>query len=360
MRQLILKYKEDYSRDISLAEASADDMVFGDALSLIHSWLRDQQNFVFHTSGSTGVPKTITVPRWKMELSANRTIKALQLQENQTALLCMNPNFIGGAMMIVRALMAKMNLIIVAPAKNPLQFVNEHFDFTAMVPMQLVEILNTQNRRTLDLIDKSQNILLGGAAVSASLENQARELKPTIWSTYGMTETISHIALRRLNGDRASSDFHALDDIEISLGNSDKLRIKDKITDDKWLETNDIVELTSKSSFKWLGRLDNVINTGGIKVFAESVERAIVPTVASSSASSRYFVSGLKDPTYGQIVTLFLESESELDEEKLLSDIRINSGLSKYETPKRIVFLKAFPETPSGKIDKQKIIERIS
>ncbi|MEM8895504.1 MAG: AMP-binding protein [Bacteroidota bacterium] len=360
MRQLILKYKEDYSSDISLTEASADDMVFGDALSLIHSWQRDQQNFVFQTSGSTGVPKTISVPRWKMELSANRTIKALQLDENQTALLCMNPSFIGGAMMIVRALTAKMNLLIVAPAKNPLQFVNEHFDFTAMVPMQLVEILNARNRRTLELLNKSQNILLGGAAVSASLENQVSRLKPTIWSTYGMTETISHIALRRLNGDQTSSDFHALDDIKISLGLSGNLRVKDKITDDKWLETNDIVELTSKSSFKWLGRLDNVINTGGIKVFAESVERAITPTVESLNISNRYFVSGLKDPTYGEMVTLFLESESEVDEEKLLNDILANSGLSKYETPKRIVILKDFPETASGKIDKQKIIQHIS
>lgn len=334
-----------------------DELDFGQALSIIRRWQSGDQIFEFNTSGSTGQPKTVRLERWKMELSAHRTIAALGLSENMTALLCMSPQFIGGAMMIVRALVGRMNLIIVPPARQPFEQLTQAFDFTAMVPMQLSELLKSGTPAQLQLLQESHHVLLGGAGISNDLLDQIMPLRATCWSTYGMTETVSHIALRKLNGDSPTKSFQVLDNIKIKTGDLDQLIICDKITDDQWLETNDVVDIISEKEFVWLGRLDNVINTGGIKVTAEKIELGIEKALRELYPDCRYFIAGMPEDTYGTVVTLFLEWSSHIDEAGLLEKIRKKSPLFKYEFPKRLVVLEAFPEIPSGKIDKQQILK---
>ena len=335
------------------------DAAFNSAVSLIHSWQSGVESYSFNTSGSTGSPKSIVIPRWKMELSAKRTIGTLDLKAGQTALLCMSPDFIGGAMMIVRALLTKMHLIIATPDKNPLKDVSEPFHFTAMVPMQLMELLRSKNEAQIDLLNKAEHILLGGSALSSALEGSLNLIRPICWSTYGMTETVSHIALRQLNGVRANPYFRVLRDVKIKTGKQQQLCIKDTITDDRWLQTNDIVELLSPSTFRWLGRLDSVINSGGIKVHAEAVESSISSLMQLWLPESRYFITGTSDATYTQVVTLVIESTPDLSGSEMIRRIKESGQLSKYETPKRVLFLEKFPETGSGKIDKQRIIKEL-
>lgn len=356
MSQLTVKHSQLKYLDELLAD-KVDHSTFEDALYLIKKWQNGDQVFSFNTSGSTGKPKNIEVPRWKMELSAKRTIAALGLSENMTAVLCMSPKFIGGAMMIIRALVAKMNLIIVPPSRHPLENITEPFDFIAMVPMQLTELLKSGSDDQLRLLHKAKHVLLGGAGVSNNLIYQLQPLTTQYWSTYGMTETISHIALRRLNGPTASDHFEILDGIEIKTGSEGQLLIRDKITDDQWLKTNDVVEMVGPKQFRWIGRLDNVINTGGVKVMAETVEEGIEKVIHSVFPNCRYFISGTPGSIYGSVVTLFLEVETEVNPTKLLEKIKKRSPLNKYEFPKKVISLKVFPETASGKIDKQLILK---
>lgn len=356
MNELKLKYDQLDHLD-ELIDDKVDHPELASAIDLIRQWHNGHQRFTFQTSGSTGQPKQIVLERWKMELSAQRTIDALDLSEHSTALVCMSPKFIGGAMMVIRALMAKMNITIVPPARQPLEGLSSPFDFTAMVPMQLANVLKHGSDAEVALLNKAQHVLLGGAGVTSDLAGQLNELSPQCWSTYGMTETVSHIALRRLNGREASPYFTTMAGISIKSGHDGQLLIRDKITDDQWLSTNDLVEIVSPDRFIWLGRLDHVINTGGIKVMAEKVEAGIASAMKTLFPGARYFVAGLPDSIYGSVITLFLENASASDEAYLLDEIKKLSSLPKYEFPKRLVILKSFPETASGKIDKQSILK---
>lgn len=356
LRQLILKYHEPGSLNQG-SQKQTNQLEFRHALSFIRQWRGGDEFFEFNTSGSTGQPKTIRIERWKMELSAQRTIDALGLSENMTALLCMSPAFIGGAMMIVRALMARMNLTIVPAARQPFEQLTVPFDFTAMVPMQLSELLESGTKEQLQYLDNAQHLLLGGAGVSNKLLKKIESLKTTCWSTYGMTETVSHIALKQLNGSSPDKNFKVLNGVRIKTGDKGQLCIRDRITNDQWLETNDMVDIINEKEFVWLGRLDNVINTGGVKVMTDKVEMGVEIVMQEAFPNSRYFIAGTPSETYGTVVTLFLEHNSLLDDIDLLEKIKKESPLSKYEFPKRLVILKSFPETDSGKIDKQRILK---
>lgn len=335
----------------------SDGFNFDYAIQFIERWQAGDEFFEFNTSGSTGQPKTIRLERWKMELSATRTIDALGLSENMTALVCMSPQFIGGAMMIVRALTARMNLIIVPATRQPFEHLTAPFDFSAMVPMQLSQLLESGTKEQLQLLDTAKHIILGGAGVSTALVKKIAPLSATYWSTYGMTETVSHIALKQLNGSSPASTFSVLDGVSIKTGHEGQLCICDKITDNLWLETNDVVDIINEHEFVWLGRLDNVINTGGVKVMAEKVELGIEKLMQQAFPHCKYFIAGMPDETFGSAVTLFLEHGSFVGEKYLLEKIKKESPLSKYEFPKRLVILKSFPETDSGKIDKQNIFK---
>jgi O-succinylbenzoic acid--CoA ligase len=309
-----------------------------------HEWLSGKTTFTITTSGSTGTPKTIELRRGQMIASAKKTINALGLREGMTSLVCLDVNFIAGKMMLVRSMLAGMKMTIVEPVANPLsELPSLKLDFTALVPYQLGAILSSSARSRLNDVGR---IILGGASIGSELLREIKKIDTPVYATFGMTETLSHIALQKLNGRDAQDFFEVLDDIEISVDERQCLVIKADYLDDA-VTTNDIVELINKKCFRWLGRWDNVINTGGVKVMPEKVEQAIGDLLANN----RYFVASLAHEQLGQQVVLVVEGMLSLEEEmKVLN--KLKSVLLKYEVPKQVLYCSEFATTQTQKVNR--------
>lgn len=326
-------------------------------------WLCGVQEFIVQTSGSTGKPKPIRLKREQMILSARITGRALKLKREDRAFVCLSPAYIGGIMMLVRGLELDLELTIVNPSSNPFESINVYessFDFTAFVPLQLQNIL-ASGPQNIAILDRMKAILVGGAPVSAALLKEVQQVRAPVYQTFGMTETISHIALRRLNGPKASENYKPLPEVEIATDPRGCLTIKSPLTNHQRIITNDLVEIHPDGSFIWLGRIDNVINTGGVKVQAEKVEKAIEESLheidGGRYAEHEFFVGPLPDKKYGQVVAAIFEGPnfSQDIQNKLLA--KLSEKLNKYEIPKNIYFVKAFLRTPNGKIDRRAILK---
>lgn len=296
-------------------------------------WLEGKERFSLRTSGSTGTPKTIEVHRDQMIASAKKTIKALGLREGMTALVCLDVNFIAGKMMIVRSLVAGMKMTVVEPNANPFDGVDDKIDFAALVPYQV---------RSSNLSGK---IIVGGAPISFELLSQIKKIDTPVYATFGMTETLSHIALQKLNGNDAQDFFEVLDGIDISVDDRQCLLITADYLKEVVI-SNDVVELINPRQFRWLGRWDNVINTGGVKVMPEKVEQAVYDLIRGN----RYFVASLPHEQLGQQVVLVIEGKENVDEKHLADSLR--KRLSKYELPKQILYCSEFTLTPTQKINR--------
>lgn len=327
-----------------------------EALEFCRDWLNGKETFVVHTSGSTGTPKPIELRRSQMEASARQTIQALGLPPGATALLCMNPAFIGGKMMLVRAMEAHMSIRMVVASANPLKELplNEAFDFTALVPLQLEAMLEDPHSRSL--LEKAQAILIGGAAVNQQLRLRLQELTAPLYSTYGMTETVSHIALQRLNGPAAQDYFEAFPEIQLGQDERGCLTIKGAITAWQQVITNDVVELIDNHRFRWLGRADNIINSGGIKIQLEEAERMAEKLLLQTGLQRNLFAWGLPDERLGQQLVLIVEGSplAREAEENWLQLLREN--VVRYKQPKSIFYIPQFQQTASGKIQKAETV----
>ncbi|MEI9919989.1 MAG: AMP-binding protein [Bacteroidota bacterium] len=301
-------------------------------------WSEGKEWFSLTTSGSTGTPKTINVHRDQMIASAKKTIKALGLREGMTALICLDVNFIAGRMMVVRSLVAGMKMIVVEPGSNPFGSIQSKIDFAALVPYQVAAARNPE---------LSGKIIIGGAPISAELHQKIKNVEhASCYATFGMTETLSHIALQKLNGYDAQDFFEVLDGVDISLDERQCLVIEADYLKDVVI-TNDVVELINNKQFRWLGRWDNVINTGGIKVMPEKIESA----VGDLLITNRNFISGLPHEQLGQQVVLVIEGTlSRHEEEALMAALR--KRLSKYEVPKQILYSNEFVFTSTKKINR--------
>lgn len=350
------------------------------ALDFCQRWLSGATEFVVRTSGSTGAPRPITLRREQMQASAHATGQALGLRAGMRALVCLPVRYIAGQMMLVRGLELGLAMTLVEPAGDPLAALPTEalFDFTAVVPLQLQALLDGPAAYRPRL-DRMQAILVGGAPISATLEQRAQSLTAPVYHTYGMTETSTHVALRRLNGPHASAWFHPLPGVEIATDARGCLRIKGPMTLDQWLQTNDRVELTvgrpkspsqateptpldplaaaapvAYPSFRWLGRWDNVVNTGGVKVQVETVEAAVERAwMALGLAERRVFVASLPDARLGEAVTLVIEGEplAQAAEDALLA--ALTAPLDRFQQPRRVVYLARLVETATGKIDRR-------
>jgi O-succinylbenzoic acid--CoA ligase len=318
------------------------------AIHFVLDWQNeDKTYFDLQTSGTTGAAKSIKLSRNELTLSALRTAKVLGLKETDRALIAINTSYIGGLMMLVRCMITGMEPVIVEPRRNPLDTLAEaeKIDFAAFVPMQIQEMLEKGMDYRLNQI---RNIIIGGASITPFLESSIRKLKTKIYETFGMTETVSHIALRELSP-IARDYFVPLEGIRISQTAKSELIIT--LQDEgKEIKTNDLIEVNAEGHFKWKGRTDNVINTGGIKISIEELEIEIGKIFEKMMIGNRYFVYTVPDEVLGSKIVLLIEGTPFI--ESLMNSLQLfmQKLLPLYTRPKNILFLKKFKETPTGKM----------
>ena len=307
----------------------------------LEEWNNDSPYVEVKTSGSTGEPKRMMVEKKRMLNSAKITCDFLGLKPGDTALLCMSLDYIAGKMMVVRSIERGLKLITVEPSGHPLANVqcsmfNVQCTFAAMVPMQVYNSLQVPEER--ERLMQIEHLIIGGGAIDEAMERELRSFPNAVWSTYGMTETLSHIALRRISGDDASDWYTPFPSVEISQTEDGCLIINAPQVCAETLVTNDIVEIAPDGRFRILGRKDNVICSGGIKLQAEEIERELKPYVRVP-----YIISKRKDEKFGEIVVLLTEGSTE--EAKLICE----KYLPKYHIPKAYVHIDQIPLTETGK-----------
>ncbi len=306
--------------------------------NFLADWLSNGETITAQTSGSTGLAKTIVLEKEKMVNSALATGAFFKLKAGDKALLCLPADYIAGKMMLVRALVLGLHLWCVPPSSTPLSKNERRYDFVAMIPLQL--------ENSLPELRWIKILIVGGAAVSPLLQGKVQACATQVFETYGMTETITHIALRRINGVAlAKEPFRCLPDIRVSVDERACLSIAAPTIVNGTIQTNDVVELLSNTAFEWKGRYDTVINSGGVKLNPEQIEAKL-----ASLIKNRYFVFGVPDESLGQRLVLLVEGD--IDQKSVLQKIRSLSSLTKFERPKQVISVPCFSETKSGKVQR--------
>lgn len=320
-------------------------IVFSESISkelhlFLKDWFSDSKFITVQTSGSTGKPKTILLKKEFVINSAKATGSFLKLDKNTSALLCLPVAYIAGKLMVVRSLTLGWHLDFFEPTSNPLKDINKQYDFSAMTPMQV--------EASITYIHCIKKLIIGGGAVSNQLKEKLQEVSTQVFATYGMTETITHIALKQLNHLSVKPSFYTLlPDINIYKDQRNCLVIKAPKISDAIIFTNDVVDLVATNQFEWLGRFDNIINSGGIKLQPEAIEEKLKNII-----DSRFFVAGLPDNTLGEKLVLVVEGKNQkIDFKKTI--------LTKFEIPKEVFFIETFIETPTGKINRNKNLSQL-
>jgi len=321
----------------------------GTSARFIQQWIDGQESFILKSSGSTGKPKEITVLRRQMEVSARLTGAEFRLSEGMNILMSFNPGFIAGKMILVRALVLGLDVVIVAPSSNPLVHLSQSIHFAPLVPFQLSTMLS---QGLVDKLNGIETILIGGAPILPQLESQLKKLKSSVYQSYGMTETVSHVAIRKVNGPDSSNQYSGVGDVHFSIQPDGCLSIKGEVTNFREVKTNDVVNLIDDHTFEWLGRVDHVINSGGIKINPELVESVLSKQFLLNGLQMPFFITSLPDDKLGEKVILVLEGDRVELEESL-------GGLTKYERPREIYFVNKFVRTSSGKINRRKTKSKI-
>ena len=313
-------------------------------------WKLGKNEFLFHTSGSTGKPKPIYLSRLSMIESANMTMDWLHLQEGDNVLLCLPIEYIAGAMMLVRALVLKLNIVLVEPSQNPLEEITKpiNIHLASFVTTQWSTILQS-NPNLFTFFSEVKGILIGGSELTSSVDLLTKEIQLPIFQTYGMTETSSHIAFRQISSEDAI--YQCLKGVQIKLNDYGCLCIHSPSTLNQWIETNDVAELIHVNQFSILGRNDFAINSGGRKIHPEIIEKCCHSFFAQHSITCKTFAYGLDDDFYGQKLVLFIETIDELNIQiQLIDYLKLN--LESWEVPKQFIVLPEFLYTKTGKIDR--------
>lgn len=304
----------------------------------ISDWQSPSPTILVHTSGSTGKPKPMLVEKRRMEASARITCSFLGLKPGDSALLCMPLDYIAGKMMCVRSIVGGLRLIRVEPCGHPLQHLDEVPTFAAMVPMQVYNSL--QDDRELNILKQIKHLIIGGGAISSNLATALRSFPNAVWSTYGMTETLSHIALRRLSGEDASEWYTPFDGVEVSLNQDGCLVINAPEVCAEPLTTNDIAEIDGDGRrFRIRGRRDNVVCSGGIKMQIEEIEAKL-----QAHTDIPLMITKRADEKFGETVVLLAKC-NDIEPLKALC----HKWLSKYEVPHDYIYVERLPVTETGK-----------
>lgn len=325
--------------------------------SFLEEWNDASPCVEVHTSGSTGTPKPMRVEKRRMMNSARITCDFLGLQKGDSALLCMSTDYIAGKMMVVRTLERGLRLWAVEPSGHPMREGQrmllldgttgrltsttepwpDRTGLVAMVPLQVYNTLKVPEEA--DRLRQTENLIIGGGAIDDDLERELRQFPHAVWSTYGMTETLSHIALRRLSGPEATEWYTPFSSVEVSLNADGCLVINAPLVCDGPLETHDRAEIDARQRFRILGRIDNVIDTGGVKVQAEEVERKLKPVL-----KRHFMVTSVPDAKFGEAIVLLTE-----DDDTVQTANDCARTLPKYWVPKHVLHVDRLPMTPTGK-----------
>ena len=326
-----------------IKEGDEDERAIGDFLM---DWISGHETLHVKTSGSTGKPKSITLSKQAMVNSALATAAYFGLKEKNTALLCLSANHIAGKMMLVRAMVLGLELDHVPPTSTPLSGITREYDFCAMVPMQA--------EKSIKQLGKIKTLIVGGGPISPELENSLQKKKLRIFETYGMTETCSHVAVRQLSGtgvkekQKTAGAFHTLPGITVTQDKRNCLVLHAKDLSEAPIVTNDVVTLLSDTEFQWLGRFDNVINSGGVKLIPEVIEEKLRPIL-----SERFMVAGVPDKSLGQKLVLIVEGMT--NKQALHEKIAGLGTLDKWEMPKDIFTVAHFKTAENGKLLRNEI-----
>ena len=296
-------------------------------------WFDDNSYIDMQTSGSTGVPKTVRISKNAMVESAIATGDFFDIHPGQKVLQCLPVKYIAGKLMFIRAFILGLEMDFVAPTSTPLYKNDTDYDFVAMVPLQA--------KNSLKELKRVKKMIIGGAMISKSLEQQLKKLPTKVYETYGMTETITHIAAKEIG----EKSFTVLPNVTISYDDKNCLVIRAPRISDEVIITNDLVELVNENQFVFLGRYDNIVNSGGIKLIPEQIEKKLAGKI-----DGRYIVAGKKDEELGEKLILIVEGEPRDISKEIYCE------LDKYEKPKEVYFISKFKETENGKIMRRETI----
>lgn len=338
-----------------LSSAESPRSPFEDStFSFLRQWLSGETSFEIHTSGSTGTPKRILVTRDQMASSALATAQKLRLKPGDACLVCIDTKYIGGRMMLVRAITIGLSIYAVDPCANPLDKIpsDRCVNFAAFVPYQ-VEHMLSESPKALSRIEKA---IIGGAPLHDKTADALGPFEGEFYATYGMTETISHVALRKLNGKEKQEYFETLPGITAELDDRECLILSVPYLPEK-IRTNDLAVTISPTRFVWRGRYDNIINSGGIKISPEKIEAVVRKILESTGHTERIFVHGVEDRQLGSRLVLVIEANI-LDEEFLKSlYLSLAAVLPPYEIPKEALLVSKFSETENGKINRVQTVK---
>jgi O-succinylbenzoic acid--CoA ligase len=325
-------------------------------LNFCRDWLTGKDFFTLQTSGTTGTPKKITATQNQLRASAQLTSDYLGLKKEFNALICLDTNYIAGIMMLVRSLETGMDMYVIEPTANPFDTLSEKIkiDFAALVPYQVQAILKSDKKFRFN----EGIFIIGGAQVSKQIISELQSFSGTFYATYGMTETLSHIALQKLNGSNPQNHFQVLPGIATRIDERGCLVIDAPHLNLTSIITNDLVEMVDHSKFRWLGRADNIINSGGVKIIPEKIERTVELIFNELNLENHFFVAGLPHPELGHAVSLIIEGQLSSPQQESIAE-RLQKKLSRYEIPKVIYHIPEFVRTETGKINKIKTLENL-
>ena len=312
-------------------------------MNLIQSFIEDyksnSETITVRTSGSKGESKVFDVEKYRLKNSALRTLKYFNLRSGDKVLMCMSPLYIGGKMMLVRALEGGLELLLGSVTAQPLKEINKVIDFVAMVPLQF-------KASSIEDLNQCKQILLGGAPVDQECLHKVKQLSNSVvFESFGMTETLSHFAIKNLS--RGDLQFTCLEGVSIRTNNNSCLEVFMEGVTDGYIITKDIVSIVD-NRFEWKGRFDFLINSGGVKIIPEELEQSI-RRYTNSIKDSNFFLAGISDTVLGQKMILVVEGE-EKDLTNVLS--HLEKAFGGHKVPKSIHFINEFKWTKSGKIDR--------
>ena len=305
--------------------------------AFIELWVDLNSEISLQTSGSTGAPKTVLMSKQSMVNSALATGSYFKLSPGDSALSCLPFTYIAAKMMFVRAYVLGLELECIKPSSSPLELLSKSYDFCAMVPLQL--------GNSISKLDQIKTLIVGGAPLSTTLINQLKKSTSTVYETFGMTETVSHIAVKKIS--KSFSLFEVLPSVSIAVDTRNCLLIDAPELASNTIQTNDLVRLHSKTTFEWVGRFDAIINSGGIKILPEKLEQQLEGLI-----QHRFFIASQREAVLGAIVILVIESSTfyeSLDFE----------AIAPLERPKHVYYVDQFIETLSGKVNRQETLAQL-